>query len=237
VQLALGDAGEARACFAQALKAHRLEKGPKQQEGTIRGYAAYAAALLPDHDEAVDQGSVALPLNKGSAAVRNNLAYSLMQKGGRARHAKVRRLLDEAIERDKSCLAAYYNRARLAFRRVLRDSEEEVTEQALADADRAIRLCQERGCESPLASLLGAQLYGRAAQDAENDFHLVRAQELRQQARAYAVRACALGMDREALVRDPMLEGAVEKELLDGVKQVRVADGPWMCLVEPESDR
>jgi len=177
-------------------------------------------------------------------AVLNNLAYSLMLRrpDDDDLEGRARRLLDEVIAADPSCLAARHNRARLALARAMRprDLYRPLDELALIDVSEAIAQGVKGGRgESAELHRLAAQLHGRAAWTERDE---ARRQGLCRQGREHAIRAYQLGVPAGSLEGDKMVRVVLEDEedCLDKVEREETA-GPrssvWTYLLEPDGER
>jgi serine/threonine protein kinase/Tfp pilus assembly protein PilF len=128
-------------------------------DGPTLACIGYCNNRLELHGASIWNYEMAIRNGFAPAAVLNNLGYSY---GQNRRHDDARSFLDQAIELDPQLQAAYYNRAMLEFRHVLRaKTTEPLPESAVADMEAAIRL----GPITPELMRDAARVYAVAARE------------------------------------------------------------------------
>jgi serine/threonine protein kinase len=156
------------------------------QAGMIQGSLAYCFAKNRAHLEAIDCGLRAIDCGAATAEVQNNLGYCFW-KLDKLRAA--REHLDAALALDPHLQAAYYNRAKVTLRSVLKDGGAPTS--GIADIEQAIKL-------GPATSDLYFDAAYLHALDAGDPRH-------KEQATRYLKKAIESGWSADAIRRDPVL--------------------------------
>jgi serine/threonine protein kinase/Flp pilus assembly protein TadD len=198
VRLALNDPESARLFL---IKVHK-----RKSNGATLACLAYCSALCKEHERAILYSEKAHARGFAPAIVLNNWACSCIQTN-RLEEARTR--LREAIRRDPTLQAAYYNRVVLAIGMRRQRMTPAIPDEALTDVQHALEL----GPPSADLHLQAARLYALAAADdtrsaAEIEMSGTASQGSRsphaERALAHLRDAIALGLPVGSLERDPI---------------------------------
>ena len=144
----------------------------KSPAGIIRATLAYCVAACKSHPDAIYWGRKAIDAGFATAEVHNNLGYSYwcLDKLDSAREQ-----LDEAIRLDPSLQAAYFNRAKVGLRQVLRGADPTA---AISDIEKAVELGPATADLYFYAARLHALEHGGSRRDEIVERYISEAQKL-----------------------------------------------------------